>query len=106
MTGARLGLFALLFASAARAQVPPDTATPAFPAGAEAVTVDVIVLDKDGAPVTDLTRDDFTVLEDGVAQTVTAFESIALPPAEERAAPLRVQVDRPAVSSNARPKPM
>jgi VWFA-related protein len=88
--------------SALRAQAPADV-PPAFPARTEAVTVDVVVLDKDGAPVTDLTRDDFTVAEDGVAQAVTAFESIAVPPAEPRPAAVAVEVDRPAVSSNTRP---
>ena len=62
----------------ARAQEPP----PRFPTAAELVTVDVVVLDRDGKPVAGLTRDDFVVREDGRPQAVTAFESVeALVPA-------------------------
>lgn len=39
------------------------------------VPVDVRVLDRDGNPVTDLTQDDFTVLEGGVRQEVSHFSS-------------------------------
>jgi VWFA-related protein len=37
------------------------------------VLVDVIVADKDGRPVTDLRREDFTLLEDGKAQPISVF---------------------------------
>ena len=40
---------------------------PSFPTQAEAITADVVVLDKDGRPVRGLTRQDFTLLEDGEA---------------------------------------
>ena len=62
----------------ARAQQPP----PRFPTAAELVTVDVVVLGRDGKPVPGLNRDDFVVREDGRPQAVTAFESVeALVPA-------------------------
>ena len=48
---------------------------PSFPAQVSAITVDVVVLDKSGAPVRGLTRDDFTVLEDGRPQTIVGFEA-------------------------------
>ena len=58
-------------------------AIPAFPTRAEAVTVDVVVVDKQGRPVRGLTAADFTVLEEGRPQTVVGFEaadlSVALP---------------------------
>jgi hypothetical protein len=57
----------------ARALQPP----PRFPTAAELVTVDVVVLDRDGKPVPGLTRADFVVREDGRPQNVTAFETIA-----------------------------
>ena len=38
------------------------------------VPVDVRVMDRDRRAVTDLTEDDFTILEDGVAQTISLFE--------------------------------
>ncbi|MGH9788915.1 MAG: VWA domain-containing protein, partial [Candidatus Acidiferrales bacterium] len=37
------------------------------------VLVDVVVTDKDGRPVTGLTRDDFTLFEDGEPQTISTF---------------------------------
>ena len=39
------------------------------------VLVDVVVTDKAGNPVTDLTKDDFAVYEDKVSQRVVSFES-------------------------------
>ena len=39
------------------------------------VTLDVVVTDKSGKAVTGLTKDDFTVLEDGTAQAIANFET-------------------------------
>lgn len=55
-------------------QVPP------FRTRTVLVPIDVRVLDRNGRPVTDLTRDDFTVLEDGIPQKITLFEGQALTP--------------------------
>jgi VWFA-related protein len=49
---------------------------PLFPAGAELVTVDAVVLEHDGMPVMGLTAADFAVSEDGVAQEIAAFEAV------------------------------
>jgi VWFA-related protein len=60
-------------------QVPPapaDPAQPTFRSTITAVSTDVIVRDKGGRFVADLTKDDFTVLEDGVPQTLTAFSMV------------------------------
>jgi len=46
---------------------------PVFRAETSLVTVGVTVRDRAGAPITDLTAADFTVLEDGRAQSVTYF---------------------------------
>ena len=46
----------------------------AFDVQASAITVDVVVLAKDGRPVRGLTREDFTVLEDGRPQRLVGFE--------------------------------
>jgi VWFA-related protein len=78
----------LLLSGSAQAQSPP---VPTFPARAEAITCDVVVLDKSGRPVRGLTRADFTLLEDGKPQAITAFE--AREPATPAVAP------RPAVAS-------
>jgi VWFA-related protein len=63
--------------------------TPTFTAEARLVTVDVLVVDEQGQPVSDLKRDDFRVLEDGVAQPLTAFEAVEakLPPPQARPSP-------------------
>ena len=58
------------------AQTSPDAeqAQPVFRAGINFVRVDVIVTDRDGNPVTDLSVEDFEVVEDGESQTVETFE--------------------------------
>jgi Ca-activated chloride channel family protein len=51
----------------------PGAAQPTFRASVDLVTFGVIVTDRKGNLVTDLTQDDFTVLEDGKPQTLTYF---------------------------------
>lgn len=51
-----------------------------FRSGIDLVTVDVVVLDRNGEPVVGLTRNDFTVLEDGRPQQIREFQSVELPP--------------------------
>ena len=43
------------------------------------VSVNVTVMDAAGRPVTKLTRNDFTVFEDGVPQEIQKFESVEIP---------------------------
>jgi len=52
--------------------------TPVFGTAVELVRVDVVVLDKDGRPVTGLTKDDFTVEEEGRPQAITSFEPVVV----------------------------
>jgi VWFA-related protein len=54
------------------------TDVPEFPARVEMVTVDVVVTDSKGRPVGGLSGDDFTLTEDGAAQTLSTFEAIEL----------------------------
>ena len=56
---------------------PPQT--PTFRSGVQYVEVDVTVLDEKGRPVRDLTRDDFELLEDNVAQTIDSFRHVDIP---------------------------
>jgi VWFA-related protein len=58
---------------------------PTFAAGVELITVDAVVLDKAGHPVSGLTRDDFIVKEDGRPQDIASFEAFDLggTPAEQ-----------------------
>jgi VWFA-related protein len=56
---------------------------PRFRTGVEGVVVDVSVLDRDRRPVRGLTAADFSVLEDGVPQAITAFTAIDIPDVAE-----------------------
>jgi Ca-activated chloride channel family protein len=61
------------------AQQPPAPSsnqppTARFGAATSGVVVDVVVRDSRGRPVLGLTRDDFEIYEDGVPQSVVAFE--------------------------------
>jgi VWFA-related protein len=63
---------------AQQAQVPPGPQT--FRSSTVLVPVDVRVLDKDGNPITDLKQEDFTVLENGVPQSIRHFSAQELAP--------------------------
>jgi len=96
------GLAAALAAGAEAQQAEPP---PTFPAEVEQVTVDVVVTDGKGRPVTDLSRGDFEVYEDGVRQAITSLDLFRVP--DEPAAPeggAGAAPPRPRVSSNALPK--
>lgn len=49
---------------------------PTFPSAVDLITVDAVVVDKDGRAVSGLTRDDFVVSEDGRPQEIATFEAI------------------------------
>jgi VWFA-related protein len=55
---------------------PSDQQPPVFKAGTNQVRVDVTVVNRKGDPVTDLTKDDFDVREDGVAQTIDTIKLV------------------------------
>jgi VWFA-related protein len=46
---------------------------PSFRSGVTVVPIDVRVIGRDGQPVTNLTKEDFTILEDGAPQTIAYF---------------------------------
>jgi VWFA-related protein len=83
-----LGLaFTLATLASAQTPVPPSQSqaltsqqpTPTIRTGVKLVVVDVTVTDKNGEPLHNLKKDDFTVLEGGNPQTINAFdEHIAL----------------------------
>jgi len=83
--GARgLGVALLAFlAMPAPAQEPArstqEQKPPVFAREVEQVTVDVVVADKQGNPVTGLKQEDFTVLEEGHPQTIVSFDVVELP---------------------------
>jgi VWFA-related protein len=72
-------------------QAPPPT----FPGQVEQVTVDVVVTDKKGVPLSGLDQSEFEISEDGAPQTVVSFEAVRVPPA-----PSAVPKPRPLVSTN------
>jgi len=84
-------------------QLPPHTTpapAPQFRARVDLVHLDVSVLDKNRHPVTGLGPADFTVLENGVPQTVTVFSEVETPdPAPPKTAWMRDVA--PDVRSNA-----
>jgi VWFA-related protein len=73
---------------------PAAAQAPTFGASAEAITVDVVVLDANGHPVTDLQRGDFTLIEDGRAQPIVGFETRV--PSQDTGAAGAVPGDGPA----------
>jgi VWFA-related protein len=75
---------ALLAAAGLGASPQAPTAPPApstFPAQVEQVTVDVVVTDAKGQPVTDLARENLEVYEDGVRQPIASFDLFQVAPA-------------------------
>ena len=58
-----------------------------FETGATAVVVDVVVRDKGGRQVTDLTLADFELTEDGVSQRLTSIDLVGGPAPGNRATP-------------------
>ena len=70
--------------SARASQTPASQSRPTFRSGVDLVLVNVVVRDKSGQPVRGLTRDDFTVLEDGKPEAIStfSFEELDVVPAE------------------------
>ncbi len=69
-TTAAITIFTLTLTLSAQRQ--PEPPAPIIRAGSRLVEVDVVVRDKDG-PVTGLTRDDFTLLDQGKRQKIAEF---------------------------------
>lgn len=87
-----------VLAALTRAQEPGER-RPEFPAGVELVTVDAVVVDREGTPVTGLHEEDFTLEEDGRPMALAAFEAIDRPIAAT-APPSGPPSPPPRVSSN------
>ena len=60
-------------------QTPPQTPPPTFRVEINYVEVDAIVTDASGNPVSNLTEQDFEVLEDGKPQKISAFSLVNIP---------------------------
>ena len=83
----RLAVIAVMLAPAGHARQTPQRAEGAVQAGVRAVLVDVVIRDRRGQPVRDLTESDFEVLEDGVPQTLGSFSRVFELPAGAPPAP-------------------
>lgn len=79
-----------LYAASVSGQQAPVQQRPQFRSATTLVPVDVRVVDRQGRPITDLTAADFTILEDGVPQTVSHFSRHALVAAEPEPGPVRL----------------
>jgi VWFA-related protein len=80
--------------SAQQPSPPPPAAAqpPVFRGGTSQVRVDVTVLDRKGQPITDLTKDDFEIREDGVEQsidTIKLIEATGQAPDDDTSLPIR-----------------
>jgi hypothetical protein len=80
----------------------PSTQAPQFRGSVDIVRLDVTVLDKDRRPIRGLSQGDFTVVENGVPQPISAFSPVDVPDAapDPRAAPWMREV-APDVKGNA-----
>ena len=84
------------FVAAARA---PQQPAPRFRSGVDVVEVAVLAKDRDGKPITDLTRDEISVLENGTPQTLVAFEKVSFPVRQEAKPEPAVQVAQDVASN-------
>jgi VWFA-related protein len=73
---------------------------PTFRAGVELVELDAVVTDAAGNPVTNLTVDDFEVLEGGKPQPITAFSLVNIPVERAERALFTPDAIEPDVRSN------
>jgi len=80
---------------ASTAPAPAAEPPPTFAAQVEQVIVDVVVTDKKGNVIRGLTRDDLSVTEDNVPQSIVSFEAVQLPdqPSAAPPPPPRVSVN-------------
>jgi VWFA-related protein len=78
-----------------------DPQPPTFGREIELVRVDAVVTGRDGQPLRGLSREQFTLLDDGKPQPIDTFEAIDLPEPSAETAPLA----RPRVATNAPPPP-
>ena len=97
------GVLVLTSGAFAQSTEPPKPLT-TFKTGVSNVVVDVVVTGRNGAPIEGLARDSFSVLENGHAQPIVAFEahpsSLPATPAAARKTPVGVYTNQAAASEN------
>jgi len=72
-------VLSVLTGGAQQERQPTPLDAPVFRSTVDAVELDAFVVDADGHPVTDLTVEDFEVLEDGRPQPITTFALVDIP---------------------------
>jgi VWFA-related protein len=87
----RLGIALLASACAAHALIAQAPQPPTFRVQVDAIEIDASVTDASGNVVTNLTQDDFEILENGRPQTITSFGLVNIP---------RVRAERPLFVAN------
>jgi VWFA-related protein len=107
--GVRLGVVAafgavgvVVLAAQQKAPQPVDKTRgqPTFRSGVDLVDVDIVVVDKDGAPVRGLKQSDFTVMDRGKPQTIATFQEVENESKEMAPPSLLSRVVRLDVSNN------
>jgi VWFA-related protein len=88
----RLGIALAVCAIGAHALLAQAPQQPTFRVQVEAIELDASVTDARGNIVTDLTKDEFEILEDGKPQTISSFALVNIP---------RVATERPLFAANA-----
>lgn len=72
--------FGLAVTASTSAQTPPEPPSPAdqpvFRTGTSVVLLDVVIRDKKGRPIPDVTRQEVQVFEDGVEQKIESFSDL------------------------------
>ena len=68
---------------------------PTFRTGINFVRVDVIVSDSKGAPIVDLTANDFAVSEDGKPQKIETFSVVTIDPLDQAEGPNNGEIRSP-----------
>lgn len=99
MTKRPLWICTLLLVGSLQAQDKPKADKqdlPTFPTEVELVTVDVVIVDKQGVPIRGLAQSDFIITENDKPQTISSFEAVDVPPASGAAA----AVPAPVIVSN------
>jgi VWFA-related protein len=76
-----------------------------FRSGVERVNVDVVVTDTSDKPVTDLTKADFSIVDNGRPQTITDFQYISVPVAHRTFDANASPAPEPDVATNAMRSP-
>src|SRR5688572_14367340 len=96
----RLGIGLLVCAFGAHALLAQAPQQPTFRVQVDAIEIDASVTDARGNIVTDLTQDDFEILENGRPQTITSFGLVNIPRTRPERPLFAANVIEPDVQSN------